>query len=70
LTNPTPEAIGDIGFAVRYIDGRGKQQTARRSWNGTLAPAGSTVVQVGIGPLTDLKGAQAAIVAARLVERR
>lgn len=70
LSNPTPEAIGDIGFAVRFIDGRGKQQTLRRSWNGTLAPATSTVVQVGIGPLTDLKGVQAGIVAARLVERR
>lgn len=70
LTNPTPEPIGDIGFAVRFADGRGKQQTVRRSWNGTLAPKSSTVVQVGIGPLPDLKGAQAAIVAARLLEGR
>lgn len=70
LSNPTPESIGDIGFAVRFVDARGKQQTLRRSWNGTLAPKASTVVQVGIGPLADLKGAQAAIVAARLLERR
>lgn len=70
LSNPTSEAIGDIGFAVRFVDGRGKQQSLRRSWNGTLPPAGSTVVQVGAGPFADLKGVQAGIVAARLLERR
>lgn len=68
LSNPTGESISDIGFAVRFFDGRGNQQTVRRSWNGTLPPGRSVVVAVGIGPLPNLKGAQAGIIAARLVE--
>ncbi|RNC67170.1 MAG: peptidase M48 [Desulfuromonadales bacterium] len=70
LSNPTGEAISDIGFTIRFLDGRGKQQTVRRSWSGPLAPGRSVVVTVGIGPLPNLKGAQAGIIAARLVERR
>lgn len=70
LSNPTPEPIADISYAVRFADARGKLQTVRRSWSGTLAAGNSAVVAVGIGPLTDLKGVQSAIVGARLVERR
>ena len=70
LSNPTGLAVSDLRFALRLTDSRGRQQTLQRSWTGTLAPGAATVVQVGIGPLADLKGVQAAIVGARLEERR
>jgi beta-barrel assembly-enhancing protease len=70
LSNPTAEAIGDLAYALRFTDGRGQPQTLSRSYNGTLAPGASVVVAVGLGPRSDLKGVQAAIVGARLVERR
>lgn len=70
LSNPTGEAVSELRFALRLTDSRGQQQTLQRSWSGTLAPGAAAVVAVGIGPRADLKGVQAAIVGARLVERR
>lgn len=73
VSNPTPEAISDIAVNVAFIDAAGRRHSIPLAFSGTLASQRTAQVSTGVGPIKDaseIRGAQATVVRARLVEQR
>ncbi len=51
ITNPTPVAIHNITYAVRFVGGTGRIRTINQVYPGTLEPGQSAIVPLGLGPI-------------------
>ena len=58
ITNPTPVAIGNISYAVQFVDGTGRNRTLNQVYRGTLAPGQSVTVPIGLGQVTGVDALQ------------